>query len=140
CASSKEITIRTRWARVASFGVQEKPAKLARLPILERQVGNFAKLDRLIRCGNRPENGHATLDNSHPWRGRFVPCRSFRCLGPAEIWPGRGVGRSRGCDVRRLPTFIQTPPPTACSICIGSPAARCALGAAPRRQHTATRR
>jgi tetratricopeptide (TPR) repeat protein len=92
--------------------------------------GNFAKLGRLIRCGNRLENGHAPLDDSHPWRGRFVPCRSFRCRGSAEIWPGRGIGRSRGCDVR-LPTFIQTPPPTARSTCIGSPASRCALGAAP---------
>ena len=93
---------------------------------------------RLIRC-NRPKNCHAPLDDSHPWRGCFVPCRSFPSRGPAEIWPGRGTGRSRGGDVRRLSTFIQIPPPTARSTCIGSPAPRCALGAAPGGPHTATR-
>ena len=82
----------------------------------------------------------APLDDFHPWRGRFVPCRSFRCRGPAEIRPGRGIGCGRGCDVRRLPTFVQTLPPTAHSTCIGSRASRCALGAAPGSQHTATRR
>jgi hypothetical protein len=93
---------------------------------------------RLIRC-NRPKNCHAPLDDSHPWHGRYVPCRSFQCRGPAAIWSGRGAGRSRGGDVRRLPIFIQTPPPTARTTCIGSPAPRCALGAAPRGgQHAAT--
>ena len=100
------------------------------------QVGNFAKHGR---CRNRPEIGHATLDNSHRWRGRFVPCRSFRCRGPAEIWPGRGTGRNRGDDVRRLSTFVQTPPPTACSTRVSSAASRCALGTATAGQHAATR-
>src|SRR5262249_9032675 len=37
---------------ISSSALELKPAKLARLPILERQVGNFAKLDRLIRRDN----------------------------------------------------------------------------------------
>src|SRR5215475_12775178 len=101
--------------------------------------GELCQTRPLIRCGNGPENGHAPLDDSYPWRGRFVTCHPFRCRGPAEIWPGRGTGCSRGGDVRRLPTFVQTPPPTARSIFIGSPAPYCALGAAPGGQHAATR-
>ena len=53
--------------------------------------------------------------------------------------PGVVLGALAGGDVRRLPTFVQTPPPTARSIFIGSPAPRCALGAAPGGQHAATR-
>ena len=63
--------------------------------------------------GNRPENGHAPLDDSHPWCRRFVARPSLQYGRPTEIWSGRGAGSSgrilRG-DVRRFPTFFQTWP------------------------------
>src|SRR5262249_53222018 len=63
-----------------------------------------------------------------------------RCAGPIQQGPDadyRHGGEPPKDPVRRLPTFIQTP--TARSTCIGSPAPRCALGAAPGGQHAATR-
>jgi len=69
-----------------------------------QKKGNY-----LFGC-NRPENGHAPLDDSRPWCRRFVARRSFQCGRPTEIWSGRGAGSGglRG-DVRQFPTFVQTP-------------------------------
>src|SRR5205823_794259 len=65
---------------------------------------------------NRPENGHAPLDDSHPWCCRFVACPSFKRGRSTEIWSRRVAG-SRGRilrgNVRRLSTFVQTPSPSA---------------------------
>lgn len=84
------------------------------------------------RCGNRPEIGHAPLDDCHPWCSRFVACPSFRCGRPGEIWSGRGTGSRGGIfrgDIRRLPPFLQAP----------SPKRIASIGRSPQRRRCAPR-
>jgi ABC-type uncharacterized transport system substrate-binding protein len=57
------------------------------LPIEPSVITNFAVASSL-----GASNGHAPLDDSHPWRHRFVPRPSFQCGRSTEIWSGRSDG------------------------------------------------
>src|SRR6266436_2348226 len=88
----------------------------------------------------QPEELHDEEDFRHRSVCHVANGWRDRCAGPIQQGPDAGYrhgGEPPKDPVRRLPTFIQTP--TARSTCIGSPAPRCALGAAPGGQHAATR-
>jgi len=83
-----------------------------------------------MRCGNRPEHGHAPPNDSHPCCRHLVTRRSFQCGRATAIWSGRAAGSDgrilRG-DVRRLPPLGEAPSAQR-NVCIGgpSPRSRCA--------------
>src|SRR5262245_4869453 len=82
-----------------------------------------------MRCGNRPEPGHAPPNNSHPCCRRLVARRSFQCGRATAIWSGRAAGSGGGVrgDVRRLPPLGEAPSAQR-NVCSGrpSPRSRCA--------------
>ena len=96
---------------VASWDIARQSV-LARSGVAARELCRNSAVEN--GCGNRPEIGHAPLDDSHPWCPRFVACPFFRCGRPGEIWSGRGAGSRGGIfrgDIRRLPAFLQAPSP-----------------------------
>src|SRR5262249_29030267 len=83
-----------------------------------------------MRCGNRPEHGHAPPNHSHTCCRRLVARRSFQCGRATALWSGRAAGSGGGIvrgDVRRGPPLGEGPsaPRNRC-LGPGTPAPRCA--------------